>query len=167
MRQKEELIQAMLAGLRDAQLPPARINPFLERSGSPAVAQAEKASRIVARPGIDIGDLLDSGILDDIPAVAKVRSLGSGHLRNDILRQVDIDIKYEGYFRRQEEEVRKFETYEGMRIPESFDFTAIRSLSSEGREKMKKIRPASIGQASRISGVTASDVSVLMVHLRK
>ncbi len=164
---KEELIGGALAGLRDTQVPAARINPFLEKSGSSSIAQSEKMSQVLRRPEINTEEFLSSGFADDVPAIAKLRSLGSDKLRSEIVQQVDIDLKYEGYFRRQEDEVRKFELYEGMRIPGDFDFAALKSLSTEGREKMKKVGPASIGQASRISGVTASDISVLMVHLRR
>lgn len=166
-RVKEELIIGALASLEDLQLPAAGVNPLLERAGSATVAQAEKASRILRRPEILMEEFLSSGLADDLPVFMKIRALGSERLRREVFQQVDIELKYEGYFRRQEEEVRKFETYEAMRIPERFDFAALRSLSSEGREKMSRVRPASIGQASRISGVTAADISVLMVHLRK
>jgi tRNA uridine 5-carboxymethylaminomethyl modification enzyme len=167
LKLKEELISAALAGLRDAQVAAGAVNPLLERSGSSTVTQSEKASRILSRPEISTEEFISSGLADDLPALARIRSTVSERLQREIVQQVDIELKYEGYFRRQEEEVRKFEVYEEMRIPESFDFAALKSLSTEGREKMKKVRPASIGQASRISGVTASDISVLMVHLRK
>jgi tRNA uridine 5-carboxymethylaminomethyl modification enzyme len=167
LRVKEELIREALASLEELQLPAARVNPLLERAGSTAVTQAEKASRILRRPEMLMEEFLSSGLVDDLPAISKIRALGSERLRREIFQQVDIELKYEGYFRRQEDDVRKFETYEAMRIPERFDFASLRSLSSEGREKMNRVRPASIGQASRISGVTASDISVLMVHLRK
>jgi len=124
-------------------------------------------SQVLRRPEINTEEFISSGFADDIPAISKIRSLGSEKLRSEIVQQIDIDLKYEGYFQRQEEEVRKFEVYEGMRIPEHFNFAALKSLSSEGREKMNRVRPASIGQASRISGVTAADISVLMVHMRK
>jgi len=83
-------------------------------------------------------EFLSSGLADDLPAVLKIRALGSERLRREIFQQVDIELKYEGYFRRQEDDVRKFETYEAMSIPERFDFAALRSLSSEGREKMNR-----------------------------
>ncbi len=164
---KEELIEGALAGLRETQAPPARINPFLKKSGSSTLPQSEKMSQVLRRPEIDTAEFISSGFADGVPAISKIRALGSEKLRDEIVQQVDIDLKYEGYFRRQEDEVKRFELYEGMAIPGDFNFATINSLSSEGREKMKKVRPASIGQASRISGVTASDISVLMVHLRK
>jgi tRNA uridine 5-carboxymethylaminomethyl modification enzyme len=166
-RLKEELIQAALGSLRNLQLPAAGLNPLLERAGSGTLSQSEKASRILRRPEIMMEEFLSSGLADGLPVFSKIRSLASDRLKREIFQQVDIELKYQGYFERQEEEVRKFETYEAMKIPERFDFAAISSLSSEGREKMHGVRPVSIGQASRISGVTASDISVLMVHLRK
>ena len=92
-----------------------------------------------------------------------------GELVNDreAMDRVEIEVKYEGYLRRQEEMVRMFEKSERMHIPHDFDFSSVVSLSSEGREKLSRIRPRSIGQASRISGVTVSDISVLMVSLRR
>jgi len=81
--------------------------------------------------------------------------------------QVETEIKYEGYLKRQEEDVRQFHKSEGMKIPEWFDYHSLSSLSKEGREKLSKVRPASIGQASRISGVTPSDVSVLMIAIMR
>jgi tRNA uridine 5-carboxymethylaminomethyl modification enzyme len=166
-RLKEELIRGALGSLRDLLLPVARLNPLLERAGSAALSQSEKASTILRRPEIMMEEFLSSGLADGLPVFSKIRSLASDRLKREIFQQVDIELKYQGYFMRQEEEVKKFETYEAMRIPERFDFAAISSLSSEGREKMHAVRPVSIGQASRISGVTASDISVLMVHLRK
>ena len=164
---KEELIGGALAGLRDTQISAARINPFLDKSGSTMISQSEKMSQVLRRPEINTEEFISSGFAADVPAISKIRSLGSEKFRSEIVGQIDIDLKYEGYFQRQEEEVRKFEVYEGMRIPEHFNFAALKSLSSEGREKMNRVRPASIGQASRISGVTAADISVLMVHMRR
>ncbi len=164
---KEELIGAALSALEEISLNPAQINGYLERSGSTGIAQTERAARILRRPEIPLGDFLSAGFADSDPVLRKIKQLESENLRREIIEQVDIEIKYEGYFRRQQDEVRKFDVHEGQRIPDDFDFARIKSLSSEGREKMKKVKPVSIGQASRISGVTASDISVLMVHLRK
>jgi len=167
LKNKEELIGAGLSGLDEIALNPAQINGYLERAGSTGIPQQERASRILRRPEIDLQDFLASGYGGDHPVMKQIRSIVPEKLRNDIIEQINIELKYEGYIRRQEEDVRKFDIHELMRIPEDFDFARIRSLSSEGREKMMKVRPVSIGQASRISGVTAADISVLMVHLRK
>ncbi len=167
LRLKEELIRGAVAGLRETQVSGARVNAFMVASGSSPVAQSEWASQILRRHEISTEDFLSSGFVDGLPAISRIRALGSAKLKQEIIRQIDIDLKYEGYFQRQEEDVKRFEAHEEKRIPESFDFGSISAISSEGREKMTKVRPASIGQASRISGVTAADISVLMVHLRK
>jgi tRNA uridine 5-carboxymethylaminomethyl modification enzyme len=75
-------------------------------------------------------------------------------------------LKYEGYIERQREELKKFNRFESHEIPREMDYRKVKSLSTEGREKLIKVQPISIGQASRISGVTPADISVLMVYLR-
>jgi tRNA uridine 5-carboxymethylaminomethyl modification enzyme len=87
-------------------------------------------------------------------------------MRNEVLEQIEIELKYEGYIQRQQEQIERSEAFEDRKIPVDFDYAKIKSLSTEGRERLGKIKPESIGQASRISGVTSSDVSVLMVYLR-
>lgn len=165
--EKERFIVSGLSTLRDTSVSPSRVNGFLESSGTSTIHQNERISQILRRPGVDIMKFLSTGIMDENPAFRKIQGLTNEKLKSEIIQQIDIDLKYEGYFRRQEEEVKRFETYEEMRIPQDFDFGKIKALSTEGREKMLKVRPVSIGQASRISGVTASDISVLMVYLRK
>ena len=81
--------------------------------------------------------------------------------------QVEIDVKYDGYIKRELEQISKFSKFEEYEIPEGFDFSSIRSLSIEGKERLRKVMPRSIGQASRISGVTISDISVLSVFLKR
>ncbi|MBN1411808.1 MAG: tRNA uridine-5-carboxymethylaminomethyl(34) synthesis enzyme MnmG [Spirochaetales bacterium] len=82
------------------------------------------------------------------------------------LKQVELDIKYEGYIKRQEEQIKRFERLESLKIPEEFNYDTVTGLSTESREKLKKIRPVSLGQASRISGVRPADISLLLVYLR-
>jgi tRNA uridine 5-carboxymethylaminomethyl modification enzyme len=85
----------------------------------------------------------------------------------NVAAQIEIDIKYEGYISRELEQIARFSKFAELEIPIDLDYQAIKSLSTEGREHLKKIKPRSIGQASRISGVTSSDISVLTIHLRK
>jgi tRNA uridine 5-carboxymethylaminomethyl modification enzyme len=93
-----------------------------------------------------------------------IREYLSNH---EIGEQIEIDLKYEGYIKREIEQIEKFSKYEAYEIPEDFDYLGIKSISIEGKERLHKVRPRSIGQASRISGVTNSDISVLTVFLRK
>jgi tRNA uridine 5-carboxymethylaminomethyl modification enzyme len=88
-------------------------------------------------------------------------------LKNEgALRQVEIELNYEGYIKRQKEMVERIERLENTKIPLSFKYSTLNTISCEGREKLEKIKPRSIGQASRISGVSPSDISVLLVYLK-
>jgi tRNA uridine 5-carboxymethylaminomethyl modification enzyme len=80
---------------------------------------------------------------------------------------LELKVKYDGYIKRQDRQVDRFSKLEGIRIPEGFDYDAVEGISSEAREKLKAVRPASVGQASRINGVRTSDMTVLLVYLRK
>src|SRR5208282_4550008 len=88
-------------------------------------------------------------------------------LSDEIVQQVEIAIKYAGYVERQELEVEKFKTLENKTIPDAFDFSTVPSLRLEARQKLSEIRPATIGQAARISGVSPADISILMVCLKR
>ena len=88
-------------------------------------------------------------------------------LAEDVIQQVEIAVKYAGYIDRQEVEVSKFKALEDKQIPISFDYNTVHSLRTEARQKLNKIRPATLGQASRISGVSPSDISILMVWLKR
>jgi tRNA uridine 5-carboxymethylaminomethyl modification enzyme len=88
-------------------------------------------------------------------------------LDSEVVRQVEIAIKYEGYIDRQQAEVNKFKNLESKDIPLSFDYSVVPSLRLEARQKLIRIRPATIGQASRISGVSPADISILMVWLKR
>ena len=88
-------------------------------------------------------------------------------LADDVIQQVEIAIKYAGYIERQEVEVEKFKHLEDKMIPDVFDFSAVPSLRLEARQKLAEIRPATIGQAARISGVSPADISILMVWLKR
>jgi len=88
-------------------------------------------------------------------------------LDNFIKQEVEIDIKYEGYLTLQKQQIEKFKKYENMKIPEDFDYTQVGGLSNEVRGKLMEVRPASIGQAMRISGITPAAIAILMVYLKK
>jgi tRNA uridine 5-carboxymethylaminomethyl modification enzyme len=107
----------------------------------------DSLEEILRRPETEIGSL---GL--DVPA--------------EVLGQVELEVKYEGYIRRQVRDAERFRAMESRRIPESFDFGRLRHLRAEAREKLSRVRPLSLGQASRIAGVTPSDLQILSVHLR-
>jgi tRNA uridine 5-carboxymethylaminomethyl modification enzyme len=115
---------------------------------------------------VKLAEILDLDSLSDQPVVKRLSALNDSKLRREIVEQIEIDLKYEGYIQRQIEQIARFDQFEDQKIPIDYNYAKIKSLSTEGREKLSKVKPESIGQASRISGVTPSDVSVLMVSLR-
>jgi tRNA uridine 5-carboxymethylaminomethyl modification enzyme len=134
---------------------------LLHRLGSEPIRENETLSQILKRPEVKLEDLLGHD-----------RLISDGRillLKNDrrAIDQTEIEFKYEGYLRRQDDQIRVFERNEAVRIPSGFDFSRVRSLSSEGKEKLQKVQPESLGQASRISGVTPADIAILMVSLRR
>jgi tRNA uridine 5-carboxymethylaminomethyl modification enzyme len=158
--EKEELIKEGLYFIKNRSVKPSEVNSYLERIGSKPIEQSEKLEQIVKRPEVNIAELFELESFKSDNTLQKLLR------RRDALRQVEIEIKYEGYIQRQLEEIERFEKYEAIEIPEDFDYTKVKSLSSEAREKLMRVRPRSIGQASRISGVSPADISVLMVYLK-
>ncbi len=136
------------------------INEFLQSIGSTEIDSTETISKLCKRPEVTLEQLLNfNGASNDV----EVKDL----LNNQqALEQTEIELKYEGYITRQYDAVAKLERYEDTKIPLNFDFTKVKHLSTEGREKLNKVKPRSIGQASRISGVTPSDISILLVYLK-
>ncbi|NUM80156.1 tRNA uridine-5-carboxymethylaminomethyl(34) synthesis enzyme MnmG [bacterium] len=139
---------------------PATVNSFLEEHSSSLIENPEPLIKILKRPEITLKGFVDNSklftdkIIDDLNY-------------RDTLREVDTSIKYDGYLKRQKEQVEKFIRLEEKKIPKNFDYKIIKSLSSEAKEKLSKIRPDNIGQASRISGISPADLSLLLVYLEK
>ena len=129
-----------------------RIQSFLLEHNSTPLKSGSTLAELLARPELDIVMLTE--IDKDRPALSE-----------DILKQVEIEIKYEGYIRRQISQVEAFKKMEGKKLPDDIDYDDIGSLRLEARAKLKALRPSSVGQASRISGVSPADISVLLVYL--
>jgi len=157
--QKEERIAAGKAFLRENRAAPSEVREMMERRGGKPIRESESLYQFLKRPEIEVKDIFDLPCAQLDGRVAALR----GDI--DSSERLSVEVKYEGYLRRQEIQIRQFEKNEHIRIPHDFDFASLRSLSNEGREKLQKVRPRSIGQASRISGMTVADVSVLMVSL--
>ncbi|MEX1140091.1 MAG: tRNA uridine-5-carboxymethylaminomethyl(34) synthesis enzyme MnmG [Bacteroidota bacterium] len=162
---KEDLIREGVAFLASTGLPPGEANEYLERLGSERVQEKIHIDKFLKRPGVTLEDILDRKSIRTLAFPEKLKR-ETPRLAAEVIEQLEIEFKYEGYITRQHEQVLKFERLESHAIPEEFNFADVRSLSSEGREKLSRVRPTSIGQASRISGVTPSDISVLLVHLK-
>ncbi len=157
---KEKYIHLLSDYLEQKSVPPSAVNSYLESIGSSPLTENEKLSQLVRRQDVNLSDILRLEFFrsDSLPAEATSRQ--------DVVRQVEIETKYEGYIARQFEEIERFEKFETIEIPDGFDFKRVKSLSREATEKFIKVKPGSIGQASRISGVSPADISVLMVYLR-
>lgn len=156
--QKKSEIELVERLLREELVQASAINPTIEALGGSPFRKNERAIEVLRRQEMTFAKLMEA--LPDLRA--KVEQIS----RNPrVYEQVEIDVKYEGYIRRELEMAAKLSRLEDVPIPPSYDFERIKGLSSEGREKLKKVKPTSLGQASRISGVTPSDISVLMIHL--
>ncbi len=160
MRERELAIEAVYADIHKRTLPPAIANPFLESIGSTPLAQNEHVYKILRRDEVKAEALFRlDGLTEEPPYRAAVENPA-------VAQQIEIQTKYAGYIERLHVEIDKFRQTEGMLIPEQLDYDRVKSLSNEGREKLKRVRPRTLGQASRISGVSTADVSILMVYLK-
>lgn len=157
LRKKQE-IEALAALLREEVIDAAAINPTIEQLGGSPFRKNERAVDVLRRQEMTFRTLIEA-----LPELRQKIEAISTNPR--VYEQVELDIKYEGYIRRELQTAEKLSRLEEVVIPPSYDFDRIKGLSAEGREKLKKVRPTSLGQASRISGVTPADVSILMVHL--
>jgi tRNA uridine 5-carboxymethylaminomethyl modification enzyme len=156
---KYEEIDSITEYLKSYSVSPHQVNSFLASNGTSEIRQKVKISDILLRPQINIFDLIEV-----IPGFRKIKEEGRTAF-HDILESVEIKLKYKGYLNREKLMADKLKRLEHMHIQPNYDFDSLKSISTEGREKLKKIRPSTLGQASRISGVSPSDISVLLIHL--
>lgn len=149
----------LIGMLRKEGVSPDVANPILNEIGSSELSQQVKLASIITRPHVTMEHVLEMS--DNVKSLAV--ELNKAH--EDAVEQAEILLKYEGYIAREEEVALKLSRLEEVRIPEAMDYAVMKSLSSEAKEKLSKIRPVTIGQASRVSGVSPSDISVLLIHL--
>tara|TARA_R110002072_G_scaffold129589_2_gene268166 strand:+ start:548 stop:2416 length:1869 start_codon:yes stop_codon:yes gene_type:complete len=135
-------------------------NPYLTNRTSQPVSQKLKAYSLISRPEVDLPSMIAS-----IPSVAN--TIHSVSANKEVIEQVEIQAKYSGYIQKEQDSADKILRFENIKLKPDFNYSEFQSISAEGRQKLNKIKPESIGQASRISGVSASDISVLLVHLGK
>ena len=147
--------------LRSIGISPTLANPMLEAKGSAPITQQVKLSNLILRPQITLTDLLE--VSPEASAIAEELIV----LHPDILAQTEILLKYEGYIEREEELVSKMLKLEDVKIPADVIFDQLKNLSLEAIEKLNLVRPVTIGQASRISGVSPSDISVLLIYISR
>jgi tRNA uridine 5-carboxymethylaminomethyl modification enzyme len=147
--------------LKEYNINPEDINPYLTNLNSSNISQRIKISSLLLRPEISL-----SGLIEEIEDLSDFISefLNNGQ-RNETLEEAEISVKYEGYIDKQHEIVERMKRMEDMELFENFDYNKLQSLSTEARQKLTRIKPRTIGQASRISGVSPTDISVLIVYL--
>lgn len=155
MEAKVSESQSLEEFLRETSLKPGIINPVLESIDSNPVDQAYRAAQILTRPHMTLGKL------DEIDFIKEV----SSQYNDEVREQAEINIKYKGYIEKEKENVAKLNRLENIKIPEDFDYTKLSSLSAEAKQKMSNVRPKTIAQAGRISGVSPADINVLLVYL--
>ncbi|MFA7288572.1 MAG: FAD-dependent oxidoreductase, partial [Melioribacteraceae bacterium] len=161
MKVNETTIAVAKEYFTKTKLTPEIINPILENSDSSRLQFSETVDKLLKRPEISL-----SKIIQYLPRKEKSDIVETLEENPILAEQIEIEIKYEGYIKRQEELVLKMDRLEEVPIPLNFNYIKLKTLSTEGREKLNKVKPRSIGQASRISGVTPSDISVLLVYLK-
>ena len=159
VEQKKQLTKQLKSKLREIGISPTEANPMLAQKESAPISQQVKVSSLITRPHISLADV----VAVHEPTAQVVNEV---LLQNPLaVEQAEILLKYEGYIDREEEQAQKHQRLENLQLPETLDYGKVKSLSIEAREKLSKIQPATIGQASRVSGVSPSDISVLLVHL--
>ena len=157
LKNKRAKKQLVLSFLSKQSVSPDVINPILNKKGSAQITQKKKLKSILARPHIKI---------DDLTACAELSYFIKEHnISSEALEQAEIFIKYSGYMNKEKEAVKKMYSLENITIPENFEYEKLHSISAEAREKLKKVAPTSIGQAGRISGVSPSDINVLLIYM--
>jgi len=157
MEEKLEQSESLVQFFKETSVLPKDINPILSSVDSALVKQSDKMYKAFSRPNVTMDHMLQ---LKDVSTFVE-----ENNFDNEILEQAEIQIKYSGYIAKEKLNADKLHRLEAVKIPENFDYSKLKSLSFEAREKLTKIQPVTISQASRISGVTPSDISVLLVFL--
>jgi tRNA uridine 5-carboxymethylaminomethyl modification enzyme len=157
MEKKFAASDAMVSFFKETSIAVSETNPILEAKGSTPISQSDKMFKVFSRPQIDLEDFLK---------FSKVAAyVEENDLDREILEQAEIQVKYSGYIEKERSNADKLTRLEDLKIPMDFDYNIIKSMSIEAKQKLSKIRPVTISQASRISGVSPSDISVLLVYM--
>ncbi len=157
-KEKEEKVQKLTRFVYEQSVSPQEMNPVLLAQGTTPLKQKVKLATLLLRPQVDMQNLMNASK----PLQELVQQ---SNMDEEILESAEIEIKYEGYIKKEKEIAGKLDKFENIRLKPDFDYAALTSLSYEAREKLAKIKPRTIGQASRISGVSPSDINVLLVFL--
>jgi len=157
MEIKQKKSDAFVQFFKETSVVPEVINPILESKESAVVGQSDKMFKVFSRPNITMNDMRKIDTVESF--------VTENELDYDVLQQTEIQVKYAGYINKEKNNADKLNRLEGLKIPKNFDYTKLKSLSYEAREKLTEIQPVTISQASRISGVSPNDISVLLVYM--
>jgi len=157
MEYKQKESEKMVTFFKETSITVAEANPILEAKESAPISQSDKMFKVFSRPQVNLEDMLQ---------LEKVKEyVSQNNLDQEVLEQAEIQVKYSGYIEKERNNADKLTRLEDVKIPEFFDYQKIKSMSIEAKQKLSKIRPVTISQASRISGVSPSDISVLLIYM--
>lgn len=157
MEKKQKQSEEFISFFKNTSVGPEVLNPILESKNSATVKQKDKLYKPFSRPNITMEDMRKIKEVDDY--------ITKHNLDNEVVEQTEIQVKYSGYINKEKNNADKLNRLEGIKIPENFDYSKLKSLSYEAVEKLKKVKPVTVSQASRISGVSPNDISVLLVYM--
>lgn len=154
---KERKVSAFITYIKELSVTPEEVNPILEKYESSPMKQGDKFQKVLSRPDVTLADF------EAIDRIAEY--IKNNELTEEEKTCAEVEVKYAGYIEKERNNADKLNRLESVRIPDNFDYDKIVSLSFEGREKLKKIRPVTLSQASRISGVSPADISILLIYM--
>ena len=157
MEEKHNEAKKFVQFFKDTSVKPEEANPVLESKNSSLMKQSDKMFKVFSRPNITIDDVRKFNAVEAY--------IQKNNLDNEVIEQAEIQVKYSGYIAKEKNNADKLNRLENLKIPKNFDYSKIKSMSFEAREKLKKIQPTTVSQASRISGVSPNDISVLLVYM--
>ncbi|TCK05207.1 tRNA uridine-5-carboxymethylaminomethyl(34) synthesis enzyme MnmG [Phorcysia thermohydrogeniphila] len=157
VKKKYETVKVFIEKLKEVKLKPQHVNSILEACGSTPLKETKSAYEILRRPEVPLDKLLE--LLPEL-------QLDDERLLKEVLEEVEIEVKYEGYIKRQLEEVKKFRKLENVKIPEDFDYDTV-PISTEERQKLKEMRPLTLGQAARLEGIRPASIPILAIYIEK
>ena len=157
VNRKKKQTKAFIDFISKLSVSPKEVNPLLAGKDSAPINQSMKLKKIYSRPNITS---------DDVLSLEKPRLyVEQNNLSKDIIEQVEIQVKYSGYIEKEKSNAEKLQNLENISIPAKFNYSKLKSLSSEARSKLEEVRPKTLSQASRISGVSPSDISSMLVYM--
>jgi tRNA uridine 5-carboxymethylaminomethyl modification enzyme len=159
LEKKRGHIKSVMKTIEKTSTTPEEMNPLLEEKGSTPIDQKMKLITLLSRPQISLNDIIS--VNNDLKA--EISTLGDNEV--EVVAAVEISVKYAGYLQRERDMADKLTRLDHIQLSPEFDYMKLTSMSIEARQKLTKIRPSTVGQASRISGVNPSDISILLIHI--